>query len=233
MVAPPGMVSDAYVANPEIFGLAPRNPASPLSIGEHALGENASRFMSASSLPKGAPNIAGTPYYIDIAKAKAAGARIYTTEEIVADLDRLAAEQPRLRYRVDLLKKAITGVEGETLIEGKVPAAAVKGPLSMNLTRGLRAVQFIGIALTAVDLVRAGNESVKQHSVVPIASEGIRQTGSWAGAFAGARIGGMAGAALGIESGPGAIVTGAVGALVFGTAGYFGADWVAHWTFKK
>ena len=227
------MVSDAFVANPEIFGFAPRNPNSPLSIGQHALGENASRYISASKLAKGAPNIQGTPYYIDIAKAKASGARIHTTENILSDLNRLASEDPRLRFRVDLLKKAITEVEGEVLIEGKVPASAVKSPLSMNLTRSLRGVQFVGIALTVVDLTRASRESIRQRSAIPIAAEGIRQTGSWSGALAGARIGGMAGAALSIETGPGAILAGAAGALIFGTAGYFGADWIAHWALKK
>ncbi len=232
-VAPPAMVSDAFVANPEIFGLQPRNLESPLSIGEHALGENSSRFMSGSTLPKGAPNIKGTPYYIDVAKAEAAGARIHTTTDIVADLERLAAERPHLRFRVDLLKNAVTNVESEVLVEGAVPASAVKSPLSMKMTRGLRGVQFVGVVLSVTDLARASRQSIQQHSAVPLAAESIRQTGSWSGAFAGARIGGMAGAALGIESGPGAILTGAVGAMIFGAAGYFGADWVAHWTFKK
>ena len=43
----------------------------------------------------------------------------------------------------------------------------------------------------------------------------------------------MAVAALGIETGPGAILAGAAGALIFGTAGYFGANWIAHWSLEK
>jgi hypothetical protein len=230
MVAPDGMASEAFVRNPEVFGFGPRSPGAAVSIGEHALGNNKSPYISASTKAGGAPNFNGTSYYIDIAKAKAAGVRFYSTDEIIADLKRLATEQPNLRYRVDKLIGVIKDLEGEVLLEGKVPASAVKSPLSMNITRGLRGLQFIGIVLTAHDLAVASQKSMQQHSAAPLAAEGLRQVGGWGGALAGMKIGGIAGAAVGIESGPGALVTGAVGALIFGSAGYFGADWLAKWT---
>ncbi len=232
-MVPTGFAQQTYFGNPEVFGMAPPDPLAPISIGQHALGSNQSPFLSASSLPHGAPNIDGTPFWIDKAKAEAAGVKFHSTEEIVADLRRLEAADPRLKVRVDKLINAITNVEKEVLLEGPVPATAIKGATAMRLTQGLRFVQFVGMALTVVDMTRAANQSIKTHSAVPLAAETIRQTGSWSGALLGARIGGMAGAAVGVETGPGAIITGAVGALIFGTAGYFGADWVAKWTFKK
>jgi hypothetical protein len=59
--------------------------------------------------------------YIDVKKARAAGVTIHSIEEVVKDLDRLAAEHPHLRARIDKLKKVITEVEGEVLLEGNVP----------------------------------------------------------------------------------------------------------------
>ena len=232
-VVPTGFAQQAFVGSPEVFGMAPPDPRSPISIGEHAAGANQGRFLWASSLPRGAPNMAGTPFWIDRAKAEAAGVTFHSTEEIVADLRRLEAADPTRKFRLDKVINAVTNVEKEVLLEGRVPATAIKSAGSMHLTQGLRVVQFVGMALTVVDMTRAANQSMTTHSAVPLAAETIRQTGSWSGALLGARIGGMAGAAVGVETGPGAIVTGAVGALIFGTAGYFGADWVAKWTFKK
>lgn len=229
MVAPDRVASQAFVRNPEVFGFSPRAPGVAVSIGEHALGNNVSPYLSASTKPGGAPNFAGEPFYIDIAKAKAAGVRLHSTGEIIADLRHLALERPELRHRVDKLVSIIEAVEGEVLLEGHVPSTAVKSVTSMNLTRGLRVVQFVGIAMSAYDLSRATRQSIETHSAVPIAREGIRQIGGWGGAVMGMKIGGTAGAVVGIESGPGAILTGAIGALVFGTAGYFGADWIATW----
>ena len=100
----------------------------------------------------------------------------------------------------------------------------------MAATRAFQFVEGVGIVLTIYDLGKATQRSVQTHSVKPIAAEAIRQTGGWAGALAGAELGGMAGAAVGIETGPGAVVTGGIGALLCGAAGFFGADWVAHWS---
>jgi hypothetical protein len=222
----PANHQEFIAANPELFGLHPKGPNSSVSIGEHALGDTKSRFTSASSNPKGAPNFKGRPVYIDIKKAKAAGVRIYSTEEIRMDLDRLVRSNPSLRNRAETLKKAIQ-VEGEALLEGHVPPSTIKSAGSMRLTQGFRFVQVIGVGLTFYDLGMATAESVEKKSIKPIAAEGIRQVGGWGGATVGMQAGAALGAAVGWETGPGVIVTTALGALVFGTAGYFGADWVA------
>ena len=137
-------------------------------------------------------------------------------------------KDPRLLAELSKIKKLSAATDREVLLEGAVPASAVKGAGAMAVTRGFQVVAGVGIALTAYDLAKAGQESRREHSVVPLASEAGRQAGGWAGAWAGAAIGGATGAALGIETGPGAIVTGAVGSLIFGVAGFFGADWAVH-----
>lgn len=218
-------------AHPELYGIKSIDPNAIISIGEHALGDNKSPYTSASTLPKGLPNFRGRPVYIDIAKLKAAGATIHSTEEILADLDRIAKNHPHML--VKKLKEVITHIEREVLIEGKVPAVTVKSQSAMTITRSLRVVQFIGFAITAYDLGKTTVKSVKEESPKPLAAETIRQVGGWGGAIAGIKIGGIAGAAVGIETGPGAIITGAVGALLFGVAGYFGADWVADFIDKN
>lgn len=214
-------------AHPEIFGMAPPAPQATYSIGEHALGNNQSKYLSASTKPKGAPTINGRRLYIDLQKAQAAGAKLHSTESICADLDRLAANDPTLKPRVDKLKNVIRTVEGEVLIEGAVPASAVKSSKAMMMTRGFRAVQVVGMAFTVYDVSKATAKSIDRKSIKPITAEGIRQVGGWAAAVAGAKVGFGAGALAGIETGPGAILFGVGGAFVFGTAGYLGSDWLA------
>lgn len=230
VVPPPAKIFDYFKSNKfEMFGMSPPNPSANISIGEHAFGLNKSQYLSGSSLPNGAPNIKGTPHYIDIKKAKAAGCKIYSTEEIVADLKRLRKQAPTVeaKARLDKVINAVSNIEKEVLIEGNIPADAIKSPAAMRLTKGLRVLNIIGIVITAYELEQATEKSVKQNSIKPIAAETIRQVGGWGSAVAGAKIGGIAGAAIGIETGPGAIITGAIGAIIFGTAGYFGADWIA------
>lgn len=225
----PQNFAEQIAANPEIFGIKPLNPSSSVSIGEHALGNTNSKFTSASSLPKGAPNMAGRPVYIDIAKAKAAGATIHSTEDIIKDLDKILQQNPAMESRINKLKDVIVNVEKEVLLEGDVPKSAIKSEAAMKTTRTLRFVQFVGVAFTVYDLGQATAKSIKTESADPIVAESIRQVGGWGGAWLGIKLGAAAGAAVGIETGPGAVVTGAVGALIFGTAGYFGADWIADW----
>lgn len=225
-----GAITDeaAYVAaHPEVFGLKPLAPNSRATIGEHALGNNVSRFISASSLPQGAPNISGRRVYIDVAKAEAAGVKVHSSEAIVADLARLARERPHLQPRVQKLTQVILSVEREVLLEGAVPKEAIKSATAMSITRSLRVVQIVGVAFSAYDISKASIKSVRTESAAPIVAESIRQTGGWAAAWLGAKTGGALGLALGIETGPGAILMGAGGALIFGTAGYFGFDWLA------
>jgi len=87
-------------STPELFGLRPNNILnSKVTIGEHALGNTNSRFISTSANKSGAPNIKGRPVYIDIKKALASGVTIHSTDEIIADLDRIAKQQSNHKQR--------------------------------------------------------------------------------------------------------------------------------------
>lgn len=223
----PGDMGEYVASNPELFGIKPIAPSSSVSLGEHALGNTNSRFTSASTKRGGAPNMRGRPVYIDVAKAKAAGVTIHSTEEIIADLDRLAKADPTLKSRITKLKTVINAVEGEVLLKGDVPASAVKSRGAMIATRGFRAVQIVGVLFTVYDIGKASVKSVDQQSVNPIAAEGIRQVGGWGMGWMGMKLGCATGALLGIETGPGAVITCGAGGLIFGVAGYFGFDWLA------
>lgn len=113
---------------PKDFSLVPRNPQGSITFAEHALGGEsaASQFLSASKRLFGAPNIDGVPLLIDMAKAEAAGAKIVTVEQVVADLRHHLAENPNTRPYVERLMEIIEDTEREVLIEGKVVGKAVK-----------------------------------------------------------------------------------------------------------
>jgi hypothetical protein len=214
--------------NPAQFGLHPTAPLSSLPPGRHAQGMKPSPFSSASSKPFGSPRIEGSRFWIDVEKAKASGATIHGTEEILADLDRIAAKAANAAERAKLEKlKGLVRADAEVLVRGSVPATAIKGAGAMALTRGLQGVQIVGFAMTAVDMTHATQKSIAQHSVKPLAAESIRQAGGWAAAWGGMKLGAAGGAVVGIETGPGAIVTGLIGGVVGGVAGYYGFDWIA------
>ncbi|WP_439890558.1 LysM peptidoglycan-binding domain-containing protein [Ralstonia sp. 25C] len=216
------------VPNPEAFGIHPTAPTSNLPPGRHALGMKPSPYSSASSRPFGAPRFSGSSFWIDVAKAKAAGATFHDTHEILADLDRIAAKTRDGNSAANIARiRRLVQADAEVLVRGSVPANAIKSSTSLAITRGLQGVQIIGFAMTAYDMGHATQRALVLHSAKPIAAETIRQTGGWAMAWAGMKLGAAGGAALGFETGPGAIVTGAIGAFVGGTAGYFGFDWIA------
>jgi hypothetical protein len=216
------------VPNPELFGIHPTNPMSNLPPGRHALGMKPSPFSSGSSSLLGSNRIIGNRFWIDVDKAKNAGASFHETAEILADLERIAAKtkKPADLVRIEEIKRLVKA-DAEVLVKGHVPGSAIKGAGSMALTRGLQGVQIVGFAMTAIDMGHATQKSIEQRSVKPVAAETVRQVGGWATAWAGMKLGAAGGAALGIETGPGAIVTGAIGAMIGGTAGYFGFDWIA------
>ncbi|WP_232520178.1 hypothetical protein [Ralstonia solanacearum] len=214
--------------NPEVFGMHPTNPTSNLPPGRHALGMQPSPYSSASSHAFGAPRFSGSRFWIDVDKARAAGATFHDTGEILADLDRIAAKARGGNAAANIERiKRLVQADREVLVQGAVPANAVKGAASMALTRGLQGVQVVGFAMTAVDLSRATQKSIVRDSAKPIVAESVRQAGGWATAWAGMKLGAAGGAVLGFETGPGAVVTGAIGTVVGGTAGYFGLDWIA------
>jgi LysM repeat protein len=218
----------ATVPRPERFGLHPSNPASPLSLGRHAMGMKPSPFQSVSGRMFGSPRMSGSRFWIDVERAKAAGATFHSTDEILADLDRIARKmrKPADVARVDWIKGVVRS-DAEQIVRGAIPATAVKGASAMAMTRGLQGIQVVGFVMTAVDLERAGAKSIREGSIKPVAAEAIRQAGGWAAAWAGVKLGAAGGALLGIETGPGAVVTAGIGAVVGGTAGYIGFDWIA------
>ncbi len=215
--------------NPERFGFSASDPASTLPLGRHAQGMKPSPFQSASRMqPLGARRFAGRPFWIDEAKARAAGATIHETPEVVSDLERILAKTRQSAGRAQL--QGIINIvreDREVLLHGAIPSAAVKGALAMGATRVLQGVQIIGFVVSAVSLEHAAQRSFDQHSVRPLAAETVRQAGGWTAAWAGMRLGALGGAALGIESGPGAVLTAAVGGVAGGLAGYFGFGWIA------
>jgi LysM repeat protein len=216
------------MANPSRFGLMPTDPFSPLPAGRHALGMKPSAFSSASNSLFGSSRIQGNRFWIDVAKAEAAGATFHGTEEIVADLNRIAAKSASSAQQANIARITnLVRADAEVLVRGPVPASAIKGAGAMALTRGLQGVQIVGFAMTAVDLTHATQKSIAQNSAKPIVAETIRQAGGWAAGWAGMKLGAAGGALVGIETGPGAIVTGLIGGVAGGMAGYFGFDWIA------
>lgn len=235
-LAPLGHLSELY---PERYGLAPKAWGSATNIAEHVMGNNASSFVSTSSIfPAGSPRFDGRSVFIDIAKARASGAKLVSTHEILISLQHYKAQHPHLAGRVQRIADYVESVDKEVLLHGeRVPASAVFNQRSlrgvMAVGHAARAVQVVGIVLTAYDLGIAADQSFKAKSVKPIGAEVVRQAGGWGAAYAGFQLGGVAGAALGIETGPGAIITGLVGGIIGGAAGYFGADWVADHIHKN
>lgn len=217
------------VLDPQRHGFTPRDPASPVSLGRHVLGRNDSQFISTSELPKGATRFGGEPYWIDVAKLRASGATIHDGAAIGADPDRIAAKtrNPAFRAQIEQIRK-LAMADGEVVVQGAIPAGAVKGAGMVAATRGMQFVAGVGIVLTIYDLEQASVVSYRTQSARPIAAATVRQVGGWSGAWAGAELLGAGGAAVGIETGPGALVTGAVGAVVGGVLGYFGADIIAR-----
>ncbi len=229
-LSPLQQLSEVY---PEKYGMTPKGWGSGVSVAEHVMGGNKSPYLSTSSIfPEGSPRFQGKDIFIDINKAKASGARLVSTAEILKSLEEYKAKNPHLVKRINKIAQYVKDIDKEILVHGeKIPAKAIFTPASLKTaTRWVQAgrvVQVVGIVLTAYDLEQATEKSFKAKSVKPISAEVIRQAGGWGGAVAGFKLGGMAGAALGIETGPGAIITGLVGGIIVGGAGYFGADWVA------
>ncbi len=234
VLMPPKGVTDPalleQLMHPERHGFTARSPNSTVSMGRHVGGRVDSKFISASEQPMGSPRFEGKKFWIDVAKAEKAGVKVHETATIIADLDRVIAKtkNPVQKDKFLKIRELSANVDREILFEAHVPPSAVKGAASMALTRGAQVVSGVGIALTAYDLEQAGERSVHQGSIKPLAAESVRQAGGWAGAWAGAELCGAAGVAVGIETGPGAVVTGLVGGLIGGIAGFMGADWIGH-----
>lgn len=225
---------------PEKFGMRPVSPNSTATVAQHVYSSRKypSSYLSTSSeFPDGSPRFDGKTVYIDIEKAKAAGAKLVTTEEILKSLEDYKKVAPKSVAKIDQIASWVKDIDKEVLVQAeKVPPSAVFTPGSYKATnmliKGTKVVRVFAIGFTAYDLKLAAEESVKQNSVKPISVEVVKQASGWGAAMAGARIGVVAGAAVGIETGPGAIVSGAVGGIIFGTAGYLGATWLTEYIQK-
>ncbi|MEM6665526.1 MAG: hypothetical protein AAF638_03905 [Pseudomonadota bacterium] len=215
-------------ADPEVHGISPKKPDSNVRVAGHVMGRTDSKFISASTLRNGAQRIEGTPHYIDMQTVRNAGNPVHTNDEIISALATEAskAKDPARQARIEQIQ-TLARADAEVLIEGDIPAKAVKGPSAMTLTRVARGAQVVGLAVTAYDVTRAARESIQAESPRPIAAEVLRQAGGWGAAYAGMKAGLVVGAAAGAPTGVGAVVSGVVGGLIGGVAGYFGMDYVA------
>lgn len=222
---------------PERFGMLPVDPKSSATVAEHVFSSRKypSSYLSTSSeFPKGSPRFDGKTVYIDIEKAKAAGAKLVTTEEILKSLEDYKKIATKKTAQIDQIADWVKNIDKEVLLHAeKVPAKAVFTPESYKATnmliKGARVARVFAIGFTAYDLKLATDESIKQNSAKPISVEVVKQAGGWGAAIAGGRIGLAMGAAVGIETGPGAIVSAAVAGIIFGTAGYLGATWLTDY----
>lgn len=176
----------------------------------------------------------GKTVYVDIAKAKRAGARLVSTEEIVRAIDQYAATVPSAKRRwAQHIKQKVLSIDREILVQPRpmVPADGIFSErglaVSLGIVKYARVVQVVGLAFTAYDVGVATGESMRLKSIRPVEKEAVRQASGWAGAVAGARVGAAAGAMVGIELGPGTIITGAIGGLLLGAVGYFGGSYLA------
>jgi hypothetical protein len=104
------------MANPSTFGLQPTGPEAAVTMGRHAMNLKPSPYSSASTHPFGAPRFSGSPFWVDVDAAKAAGATFHNADDIIAALDptvpasltatRLGAgASPSVRSRPDLARR--------------------------------------------------------------------------------------------------------------------------------
>lgn len=233
-LSPVGNLREVF---PEKYGLWGRGGVeSTASVAEHVLGfDRITSYASTSGIyPGGTERMKGKIVYVDIAKAKRAGAKLVSTEEIGRAIDQYSATlNSRSRRKAEHIKSKVLEIDKEILVQPRpvVPAEGILSQrglaISLGFVKYARVVQVFGLVFTGYDLGVAAGESVRLKSVRPIEKEVIKQTGGWGAAVAGARIGAAAGSMVGIELGPGAIITGAIGGILFGAIGYFGAGYVA------
>ncbi|WP_423380517.1 glycine zipper family protein [Burkholderia sp. LMG 32019] len=244
------------IVYPEMTGLTAPNPKGLAKAAEHVLQfDNAikieTQFVSTSAnYPHGADRFdgSGNPpklVYLDIAKAKRAGAVLVTPAEIGASIDQYVKGMPsKVRRQAEHLKKKALGVDAEFLVKPNpvVPAEGIFSQRGLKIALGVekwaRVVQVFGVFLTAYDLTYSAQESIKFKTIKPLEKSVLRQiagwegsvAGRWAGAAIGARMGATTGAICGIELGPGAIITGAIGGIIGGALAYTGESYILDHT---
>lgn len=235
---------DGNTPHPMKTGILPHNIYSNYSKEWHVLGNNLSNFISASLLQNGgAKRFTGKPFWIKISILDKHGKNYYYGKKLFNDLEKFIDKEMKKdkQYRKTgaFSEDAITRaqkraainyisftVDKEVVIEGPVPAEAVRDRKTMNLIRANNFVFYIGIGTSAWNLEKAAEQSIQQKSFLPFAKQTVLETGGWAGGWAGAETGAAFGASIGIETGPGAIVTGAVGAILGAALGATGASYL-------
>ena len=145
---------------PKDFSLSAANTVGTLSPAEHALNlsPTQSQYLSASGRPVGAPNFKGKPLLLDVAKIEAAGGKVITVPELLADLRRYAAENPSAKSQVERLTWAVEKIEGEVLVSGGVSSNAVE-PLSSAHTPYVESAESLWEAFEAKKISKAELES--------------------------------------------------------------------------
>jgi LysM repeat protein len=141
---------------PRDFSFKPANPFGSLSPAEHALNLNPSQsqFLSGSNKAFGAPSMNGTPVLLDVAKIEAAGGKVMSLAELVADLERFATQNPSAKVQVERLLWAIKKVEGEVLVTGGTPPGS-GAKLSTPHTAYVKSAEDLWQAFTSNKISKA------------------------------------------------------------------------------
>ncbi|GLZ74463.1 hypothetical protein [Burkholderia contaminans] len=135
------------VVSPERAGLWARNPDSLASITSHVLGtDKVTSYVSTSgNFPDGSPRFTGSDggakkIYVDIAKAKRAGAQIVTPDEIGREIDAYLKDKPsKVKREGEYLKRKALGVDNEYLVKPQpsVPADGIFSKKGLAIAFGV------------------------------------------------------------------------------------------------
>lgn len=145
---------------PGVGRIDPRLPQGSISAVEHVanLNPGGSQWLSASDRAFASGSIEGTPLLLDVAKIRAAGGKIMTVDELVAELAAHVAANPASRVQMERLMWTISKIEGEVLISGGVPSGAatrITGPAHLG---HIRSAEGIWEAFKAGDMTKAEME---------------------------------------------------------------------------
>jgi LysM repeat protein len=161
-----GRIIRKVLVVPKDFSLHPTNPARSLSLAEHVMGDGhiqsgGSPYLSGSTKSIGASSMFSRPpggaLLVDLEKVRAAGGRVFTVQEVVADLRRFVAANPASLGRVQTLIWAIEKIEGEILIQGSAPATAVR-PLSTQHSKYVARGERLWESLKSGEITRGQME---------------------------------------------------------------------------
>jgi RHS repeat-associated protein len=188
------------------------------SLYDETLGLSGRSWYPASTLSGGATtphgSFNGTPLYIDLNQA----GNVATSDQIIADAQQSGVSSSQIGAYQNNAPN-----EGEVLV-GNVPPGAVVSQSAYVANGVAQAGTAIGVALSAGRLIQAGEQSYQTGDPTYIVNQGVRETGGWAGAYAGAQSTAAIIAAGGWETGPAYPFLIIGGSIVGGTAGYFGGN---------